>query len=340
MEVIRMNRNEFLAQVQEKSLRGAYLFEGEEEHFKAEALSLARRAILPEGMEDLNETVMENPDTDALIAASETLPFLADQRLIIVRDHPALSGRGEGDDKLLSYLTNVPSSTVLIFYCNGKPDGRKKLYTTLKKYGTIVTFSPLKGAELTTWVTRTFKEAGKECNARTADYLIFTCGQDANRLSGEIAKIAAYRPEDPEVSPDDVKALATPSTECTVFEMVDAVVSGQSAKAMTLMRNQLRAGADRVFMLAMLLRQYKILQHIKVMQYEKQSREFITKNLGVPPFAVDQYTRQASLYNGSQIKKAVQYCLDMEFAVKSGRINQEGSLETVMLQLLTLKSRD
>lgn len=335
-----LNRSELLKAIQDHSVRGAYLFEGEEEHFKAEALTALRKAILPEGMEDLNETIMENPDTDAVIAAAETLPFLTDQRLIILRDHPALSGRSEADEKLLSYLPQLPSSAVLVFYCTGKPDGRKKLYTTLKKVGTIVTFSPIKGAELTTWVTKTFKEAGKECDSRTADFLIFTCGQDTNQLSREIAKIAAYHPEEPRVSPDDVKALATPSTECTVFEMVDAVVTGQNTKAITLMRNQLRNGSDRVFMISMLLRQYKILQHIKIMQYEKKPVAYISKNLGVPPFAVDQYMRQASGYNGGQIKKAVSLCLDMEYAVKSGRINQEGSLEALLLQLHTLKTAE
>lgn len=335
-----MNRNEFLQALKAGTVSGAVLFEGEEEHFKQTALQALRQAILPEGLESLNEAVMEAPETDAVIAAAETIPFMADHRLIIVRDHPALTGRSEADEKLLDYLSHVPETAVLLFYCTGKPDGRKKLYTAIKKNGKIVTFDRLKNQELTSWVTASFHELGKECDDRTADFLIFTCGTDSNLLNGEIAKIASYRTDDPRVSPDDIRQLATPSTECTVFSMVDAVVAGQSARALMLMRNLLRSGEDRIFLLAMLLRQYKMLQHVKIMQFEKQSRDYIVKHLGVPPFAADQYIRQASAYTGGQVKQAVRWCLDMEYSVKSGRINQEGSLETVMLRLLTMKNTE
>ena len=102
------------------------LFEGEEEQLKQEALALLRRTLLPAGMEALNETVLENPETDRLIADAETQPFMADRRLVTVRDYPALTGRAEADEKLLSWLPSVPDTAILLFYCTGKPDGRKK----------------------------------------------------------------------------------------------------------------------------------------------------------------------------------------------------------------------
>ena len=189
-------------------------------------------------------------------------------------------------------------------------------------------------------MTSAFKDLGKECDERTADFLIFTCGSDTSRLLTEIAKIASHAGENVTIHPDEVRQLATPSTECTVFQMVDAVVAGQNDRAFLLMRNQLLAGTDRLYMLSMLLRQFRLLQHIRIMQYEKCSRDTIRTNLGVPPFAVDQYLRQASMYTNAQIKKAVKICFDTEYAVKSGRLNQEGSLEAVMLKLLALRSAE
>ena len=90
-----MDRKEFLQALKAGSVRGAYLFEGVEENIKASALEALRRQLLPEGLEELNESLMDNPATDALIAAAETLPFLADKRLVVVREHPALSGKAE-----------------------------------------------------------------------------------------------------------------------------------------------------------------------------------------------------------------------------------------------------
>lgn len=332
-----MDRKEFERALSQRSLPSVLLFEGEEEQLKQEALSLLRAAFLPAGMEALNETVLEDPEADRLIADAETQPFMADRRLVIVRDYPALTGRAEADEKLLSWLPSVPETTILLFYCTGKPDGRKKLYAAVKKLGGIVTFAPLRGAELVRFVTDAFKEAGKECDARTAEYLIFTVGDDAGLLKTEIRKLASYAGERPVIVASDVSALATPSTECTVFQMVDAVVTGQKSRALTLLRNQLLSGTDRMAILAMLLRQYRLLQHIKIMQYEKCSGDFIRSALGVPPFAVEQYMRQASGYTGGQVKSAVRICFDTEYAVKSGRIAQEGAVESVVIRLLTLR---
>lgn len=333
-----MDRKDFDRILSRNEIPSLLLFEGDEEYMKQAALNSLRKKLLPDGFEDLNESVLDAPETDQLIAASETLPFMADRRLVIVRDHPALIGRAEADDRLTNYLTSVPATTVLLFYCTKKPDGRKKLYTTVKKQNGIVTFSALKDRELTAFVTSAFRDLGKECDERTADYLIFTCGSDAGQLMTEIAKIASHSGSDAPVHPDEVKALATPSTECTVFQMVDAVVSGQNDRAFRLMRNQLLNGADRLYMLSMLLRQFRLLQHIRIMQYEKCSRDAIRSALGVPPFAADQYMRQASMYTNAQIKKAVSICFDTEYAVKSGRMNQEGSLESVMLKLAGLRT--
>ncbi len=334
-----MDRKDFERLLSQGKLPSVLLFDGEEEHLKQEALRALRRRYLPEGMEELNETLLDRPETDALIAASETLPFLADRRLVIVRDHPAAAGRAEADDRLIEYLPHVPETTLLLFFCTGKADARKKLCAAIRKMNGSVTFSPLKGAELTSFVTGAFRDLGKECDSRTAEFLTFTCGSDASLLLGEIAKIASYR-EEPKIHPDDVRALATPSAESTVFQMVDAVVSGQSGRAFRLMRNQLLSGSDSVFLLSMLLRQYRLLQHVKIMQYEKLGRKDIQSRLGVSEYAADQYIRQASACTNAQVKKGVSLCFEAEYSVKSGRLNAESTLEAVMLKLLTLRKKD
>lgn len=332
-----MDRKGFEKAINDGSLPSVLLFEGEEEQMKQEALSALRKGLLPAGIEEMNEMILDDPETDQLIAATETLPFLADRRLVIVRDHPALTGRSEADDRLISYLPSVPSTAVLLFYCTGKPDARKKLYTAVKKMGGIVSFPRLSGSELTRFVTNAFHAFGKECDARTADYLIFTVGNDASLLMSEIAKIASFAGERLSVTADDISVLATPSTECTVFQLVDSVVSGQKKRALILMKNQLLNGTDPAAMLSLLLRQYRFLQHIKIMQYEKKSREFIRSALGVPPFALDQYLRQASAYTGGQIKQAVALCFDTEYGFKSGKLQVNSALEALIIKLLNLK---
>lgn len=332
-----MDRKEFLQAVKANSVHGAYLFEGVEENIKAAALAALRGQILPEGLEELNENLMDNPPTDALIAAAETLPFLADKRLVVVREHPALSGKAEAEERLTDYLAHVPDSCVMVFLCRGKADARKKLYRAIQKHGAVVTFSPLSDAELNAWIIKSFHALGKRCAPQTASLLAFTVGNDTAQLRAEMEKISALCGEREDVADEDVRAVATRSIECTVFDMVDAVVAGQEGRAFSLLKDMLLSGSDRIGILAMLLRQYRLLQHVKIMQFEKKPAQEIKQRLGIAPFAAERCIRQAAAYSGREIKQAVDICLDTEYRIKSGRLNQEGALEAAMLAIFNLR---
>ena len=134
-----------------------------------------------------------------------------------------------------------------------------------------------------------------------------------------------------------MRALATPSTESRVFDIVDAVLAGQDEKAFASLRDLLRNGESRMLVTSMLLRQFRLMQHVKIMQYEKRSAAYIAEALGTGSFIARKYQQQAAVYTGRQVKEAVTLCLDTDLAVKSGRLREEGALEALMLKLLMLR---
>ena len=56
-----MNHNEFVQALKAGKVSGAYLFEGVEENIKSVTLAALRKAVLADGLAELNESVMENP---------------------------------------------------------------------------------------------------------------------------------------------------------------------------------------------------------------------------------------------------------------------------------------
>ena len=65
-----MDRKDFEKALAGGSLPSVLLFEGEEEQMKQDALSSLRKTLLPAGMEEMNEMVLDDPETDQLIAAA------------------------------------------------------------------------------------------------------------------------------------------------------------------------------------------------------------------------------------------------------------------------------
>ena len=93
-----MNRNEFVQALKAGKVSGAYLFEGVEENIKSVTLAALRKAVLADGLAELNESVMENPSAGEIIAACETLPFASDKRLVVVRELNGTTGRSEAEE--------------------------------------------------------------------------------------------------------------------------------------------------------------------------------------------------------------------------------------------------
>lgn len=348
-----MDHTGFFRSIKSGQISSLYLMEGEEEYIKGAALEALEQALIPADLLSLNKVVLENPSVDELIAAAETLPFLSEKRLVIVKDcaflrpskakdedKPDSQEEPEADGqlaKMCDYLSRVAPTACLVFIVKGKADKRKKLYLAIKKQEGIVTFSPLEEAELNRWIMQTMRNLGKEISPENAARLAFTVGKDAGLLRTEMEKLAAYAAERQEILEQDIQGLATKSLEASVFDMVDDLVDGKTAHAFSLFENMIRTGGNRFAVLAMILRQYRILFHLKAMQEARVSPADIRNRLGIPPFAVDRAMRQARGYTLAQLDAAVKLCADTEFAIKSGRMAEQGAVERAMLHLEAIR---
>lgn len=324
-------------------LQGAYLLEGEDEYRKLTALHDLRKGALGDDFQDLNHAILHNPTVDEVIAACETMPFLADRRLVEVWDFAPLqkkkgkesaAAKGDGAARLKDYLPRIPSTTLLIFFLRGMGQKLSGIYQALDSRGAVVLYAPLQGDALTRWIMGECNAQGITCTQAVAENLAFTAGSDTGILHSEIAKLAAYLGERIDLTTADIAAITTPSAESQVFHMVDAVVAGKRQRALQIMAGLLSAGEKRTMILALLLRQYRLMQHLKIMLYEKQSMDTIRSRMGLPDFLLRRLQQQAGRLSGGQVKRGVHACLDAEYAFKSGRISEESALESVVIKLL------
>ena len=333
-----MDRTQFMNLFRQGKVSGAWLLEGEEDRLRRSAVEEIRKTLLPPGLEALNGVSLTAPDTDSLIAACETLPFMADMRLVTVREQAGLAGRAEAEDRLCEYIGKVPAHCLLLFLLHGASDGRKKLPKALAKAGRIVNFSRMQEGELCGWIIASFAELGKTCDQQSARELMFASGTDGTRLSGEIAKLAALAGDEPFISRELVRQGASPTAEYSVFQLVDAVVTGQQAQALRQMHTLLTAGESPMAILALLLRQYRMLQRVKILKLERVPPQNYAAALGVQDWQVRNYLRQADALTGRNVRDGIRCCLEMEYKVKSGQISHRGCLETVLLQLFAGRS--
>lgn len=333
-----MNHTEFFAQVKAGNIARCYLLFGQEVLVAHSALAALRAKVLPEGMEALAETALTNPAAQEIIEACETLPMMSDRRLVVVRDSALLAaGRSRDEagesERLIAYLPDIPETCCLVFFIEGPVDGRKRLTVALKKQAEVVEFAPLGDAELTKWILGRFQKAGKRATSQLAGQLAFTAGRDLTMLAGEIEKLVATLGTREDLSREDIEQVTTRTMECTIFQLVDAIVARKEPQAFSLYQYMLERGESRLGILAMLLRQMRLLFYIRRLQAEGVPRDQQMKQLGIPGFAYNRALDQLRGFSGEQLADGTRLCLETEYAVKSGRLREEFALDRAILIL-------
>ena len=338
-----MNHTELFAAIKKGEIARCYLFEGEEEFIKETALRTLRHKIAGGDFAAMNDTRLTDPAPDELIAAAETLPFMSDRRFLEIRDSAMLlTGKAKDYDeddavkRLDEYLDRLPDTVCMVFFLRGKADGRKKLYQVLKKKAVPVSFDSLEDRELAQWIASTLKKEGKKISLNACQRLWFSAGRNLTLLYQELGKLCACAGDREEITEKDIGDICVKSTEYRIYDMTDALLSGQGTKAMNMLSALLRDGEDRLMLLSQLGRQCRLLRSVKAMAAAGMQQGQIAAKTGIPSFAVRRNLDTARAYTLQQLGDMAQWCLDTEYRVKSGQMAEAGSLETVMLRILAI----
>ena len=337
-----MTRKDFYAQLKENALQGAYLFAGPEEYLKREALQALRRALLPAGLEQLNEAVLEGATAAQVIEAAETLPFLCERRIVEVRDWaPLLGGKARDEEneaaRMLAWLDNAPASCVVVFTVHGEPDGRKKLAQALKKRGAEVRFEPLSDAELLRWANARLKPLNKHVSQQAISHLAFTAGRDLTRLSGELDKLASYIGGRTGIAVEDIEETVTPSLEFSVFEMLDFLFAGDIARAERSLQTLLMNGQSCVGVFSMVVRQLRMLTHLALAQRAGGGTADVEKALKLHPYAAKRAAKQARTLDAGALLTLYRQGVAADQDIKSGKLRDREALQFFMLKIAEMR---
>lgn len=335
-----MTSDQLFRSIKAGDIRPAYVFYGAEVYVRDRAVEALRQKLLPEGLEQLNENLFDGAvSASDLMDAAETLPLMGERRLVVVKSWAALGARGESAEieRFIKWLENIPETCCLVFVESSALDMRKKLTQALKARAEWVEFALLSDADLLKWCAREIKPLGHTIGAEAVEQLVFMAGRALTGIRLELDKACAYVGGREEITREDIEAVVTPGTECTVFQMIDCLMKRQSGQAQLLLKSMLENGETRVGTLAMLTRQMRMLTHIRLLRAQGLTMPEIEKKLALNHFAATRAAEQAGRFEASSLEAGYKACVEADYAIKSGRVRETAALDRLMLQLAAMK---
>ena len=308
-----------------------YLLYGEEAYLKKQYKLKLTKAMISED-DTVNYTYYEGKGINAaeVIDLAETLPFLAERRVMFFKDTGLFKAGGE---KLAEYLAN-PNDTTFFVFTESEVDKRSKLYKAVQSKGYVAEFTVQDENTLKRWIAGILGKEGKKISENTAQLLLSKTGTDMENIQMELEKLICYCLDRDVVTAEDVEAVCTTRITNHIFDMVNAIAEKQPQKALQLYYDLLALKEPPMRVLFLIARQCNLLLQTKELKNRGHDNKTIASKIGVPPFAAGKYVAQASHFKTSVLKNAVKQCVETEEAVKSGRMNDMMSVEILILSVL------
>ncbi len=323
---------ELKKQLQQKIISPCYLFYGTEVYLKTRYTDLLKKVLLEPSAETMNMDIFEGNKqaVSAILDSAETLPFFSDKRFIVVKESGLFqTGRKNDSEKMADYLKKIPDTTCILFL-ETEIDKRGKIYKSVAKNGYVAEMNGLSEKELLYWITRECKKNKFQIETKVAAYLLRIVGGEMIHLEAEIKKLSGFLPENAQVTTYDIDIICTKSLETKIFDLVNAVANGKPKEAITIYRNLLLMKESPLMVLAMIIRQFRMILQCKILSEQGESQ--IAQKIGLRDFMVKEYLKQAKYFSVNELKQSLEYCLQTDVDIKTGKQNSELAIELLILK--------
>ncbi len=246
-----------------KDLAPVYLVSGDEPLLVDEALATLRDAAVRQGFTERETYVAERSfDWGDLAAGLQNMSLFASRRLIEVRLPTGKPG-DKGSRFLVEAVQNPVSDTVIIVIMP-KPDGnvtKSKWVKSITKAGVWIPLFPPRASELPGWIAG--RLAAAELKADRDALQLLAAQVEGNLLAAkqEIDKLVLLA-KDGRVTIDTVRTAVADGARFDVFQLGDAALAGNSARAARILYSLEKEGVAAPLVLWSLVRESTALADI------------------------------------------------------------------------------
>ena len=303
-----------------------YLLYGEEAFLKNSYKNRLKEAIIGDDTMNFARFEGKGLDVDELIRLADTMPFFAERRLILVEDSGFFKS---ASDALVQYLPSMPDTTILLFV-ETEVDKRNRLYKKVKDMGYAAELNRQDSAQLARWAGGILTREQKKITKHTMELFLSMAGDDMENIRMELEKLISYTLGREVITDEDVLAVCTVQVTNRIFEMVSAIVNRQPRKAMDLYEDLLTLKEPPMRILFLIARQFNQLLQVKDLMGKGMDKGTIASKLKMQPFVVGKTMPQARQFGREQILSYVEFCVETEEAVKSGRLQDRLAVELLI----------
>ncbi len=341
-----------------------YLLHGNDEFTCREQLKKLRR----QGNFDYNQDTYYGGEVSlmTLTATCNTIPFLAEQRLVVLEglpkrrrgegtgfsseietETPEKSGKSKKSKKgsksgpesragfekgLAAYILHLPESTVLVVLVDEELPSSNPLLKAAEEHGKVIQCTLPKGAALETWISKRAAGLGVKITPEAAATLANFIGNQLRMLANELDKLATYVGPGAAITVEDVRQLSAQVHEARIiFDLTDALAQRNRKQALDLLHDLLADGEPPLRLISTITSQVRSLLLVKELAGDGLRISQIVSATGMAPFVAEKALRQVGKFTSSQLEGIYRQLLATDADLKRSRMTPEMALDLLVV---------
>lgn len=212
----------------------------------------------------------------------------------------------------LAFTASGADDGVVIVRHGGGNRG-KKLLDTMRAAGVPEYACPAitRDGDLVDFVAAEFSRAKKQAHAAAVRALVDAIGSDVSQLAAACAQLT--QDVDGAIDEATVARYYGTRVNATGFNVADAAVAGDKARALSLVRHALETGVDPVPLVAAMAAKLRTLAKVGASRGRGLDP---TRDLGIAPWQVDKSRRELRKWDANRLAQAIEVVAATDHAVK------------------------
>lgn len=313
---------------------------GEDTYSSAQKLASIRKKYIDASLGDTNlyiqDVSSEKIDFKRFQEIVTVQPFLAKKRLIIFKN---LLSKGSKSlkDKVAQYLGNIPKTSVVLFYEDGVPDKRSKIFKTLNKPKISQEFKKMKPYELESWIDKRLSKM--KINPKDKTYLckiLANSGSNLWQISSNIDKLSLYLDSsEGKIDKDEIELLVGEKTEAGIFDFIDALAKKDMNNSYKRLHNLIDQGENAIYIFTMIIYQFRNLLIIKDVLGDRQGNSYtlsreVSSKAKINPYVAGKLMGVSKKYTMGDLKNIYKLLFEIDTKIKTGRIEPVLALDLLV----------
>ena len=275
-----------------------------------------------------------------IMSEARAYSMFSERRVVVVKDWMPLYRKASdpGADELLKFASEKQDTSVLVFVLESRYSGDLTSYARkmIKSAGSY-DFARLEKADLKSFINKRVRAGGKMLARRELEFLIDISGYynkestySLTNLDADVGKIVKATQGD-QITADVIEDLLTGDSDRFVFNLVDAVVSGNRAKALAIAETIINEEDGAMQVTALLTKQFEIMYDALELSQQGMSIAQMAKKTGINEFRFKKAWQAANAYSLSRIRKLLTELYNIDRDIKRGDIDKDTALELFVI---------